>query len=202
MDNLLGGDDKFLIDLNILLDGYPTDCSLQYYRDEDASVFIINTPSGTLYNGVVNGDVYTDGSEYLGPFGLTEETGALLRQMSFRTDIDKLHGDEIMSFVFFPDGYSSGVQRSADADELSYCDIGYMKTIYEEAETDFFGDIITEGHYTQSCTNSSLLLHYSGSYSNGARIENADFCVNSFGKTLTYATATFDYEPDAVVLPD
>ncbi|MGN1445415.1 MAG: hypothetical protein ACI4WV_03895 [Eubacteriales bacterium] len=213
MDNLRGGDDRFLIDLNILLEGYPKDCSLQYYRDEDASVFIINTPSGTLYNGVIHGDVYTDGSEYLGPFGLTEETGALLRQMSSRADLDKLHGDEIMSFVFFPDGYSSGVQGPDD--KLSFCEMAYKKTIYEEAETDGFGYIITEGHYVNVDSDSAAMFYYSGDAGRGARIEsvdfniyvrdeNGDYVISENGKLIptTYATASFDYEPNAVIFPD
>lgn len=208
MDNLLGGDDEFLINLNVLLEGYPKDCSVQYYRNEDASVFIITTPSGTLYNGVIHGDVYTDGDEYLGPFGLTEETGELLRQMAVRTDVDKLHGDEIMSFVFFPDGRSSGVQRPADADQLSYCEISYKKTIYEEAETSPFGDIIIEGHYADTYTGSKARFHYSGSAAGDARIESVDFFVTlisengSIATPITYATATFDYEPENIKLPD
>lgn len=205
MDNLRGGDDEFLINLNVLLEGYPKDCSVQYYRNEDASVFIITTPSSTLYNGVINGDIYTDGSEYLGPFGLTEETGALLRQMSVRADLDKLHGDEIMSFVFFPDGRSSGVQRGSD--ELSYCKISYKKTIYEEAETDGFGYVITEGHYVDTYTESAAMFHYSGSAWAGAKIESVDFFINVEDENghltpTTYATATFDYEPENIILPD
>ena len=205
MDNLLGGDDEFLINLNVLLEGYPQDCSVQYYRNEDASVFIITTPSSTLYNGVINGDIYTDGAEYLGPFGLTEETGALLRQMSVRADLDKLHGDEIMSFVFFPDGRSSGVQRGSD--ELSYCEICYKKTIYKEAETDGFGFVITEGHYVDTYTESAAMFHYSGSAWAGAKIESVDFFINVEDENghltpTTYATATFDYEPENIILPD
>lgn len=207
MDNLRGGDDEFLINLNVLLEGYPKDCSVQYYRNEDASVFIITTPSGTLYNGVIHGDIYTDGAEYLGPFGLTEETDALLRQMAVRTDVDKLHGDEIMSFVFFPDGYSSGIQRPADADQLSYCEIGYKKTIYKEAETDGFGFVITEGHYADTYTDSTAMFHYSGSAAGDAKIESVDFFIyvsdeNDHLVPTTYATATFDYEPENIILPD
>lgn len=213
MDNLRGGDDEFLINLNVLLEGYPKDCSVQYYRNEDASVFIITTPSGTLYNGVINGDVYTDGSEYLGPFGLTEETGALLRQMSVRADLDKLHGDEIMSFVFFPDGYSSGVQGPDD--KLSFCEMAYKKTIYKEAETSPFGDVITEGHYVNVDSDSAAMFYYSGDAGRGARIEsvdfniyvrdeNGDYVISENGKLVptTYATASFDYEPENIILPD
>ena len=213
MDNLLGGDDEFLINLNVFLDGYPKDCSVQYYRNEDASVFIITTPSGTLYNGVINGDIYTDGSEYLGPFGLTEETGALLRQMAVRTDVDKLHGDEIMSFVFFPDGYSSGAQGLVD--QLSFCEMTYNRTIYKEAETSPFGDIITEGHYVNTSSDSSAKFYYRGSAWAGAKIEIVDFKINvrdedgnyvknEDGKIVpaVYATATFDYEPENITLPD
>ena len=213
MDNLLGGDDEFLINLNVFLDGYPKDCSVQYYRNEDASVFIITTPSGTLYNGVINGDIYTDGSEYLGPFGLTEETGALLKQMAVRTDVDKLHGDEIMSFVFFPDGYSSGAQGLVD--QLSFCEMTYNRTIYKEAETSPFGDIITEGHYVNTSSDSSAKFYYRGSAWAGAKIEIVDFKINvrdedgnyvknEDGKIVpaVYATATFDYEPENIILPD
>ena len=214
MDNLLGGDDEFLINLNVLLEGYPKDCSVQYYRNEDASVFIITTPSGTLYNGVIHSDVYTDGAEYLGPFGLTEETGALLKQMAVRTDVDKLHGDEIMSFVFFPDGYSSGAQNLVD--QLSFCEMTYNRTVYEEAETDFFGDIITEGHYVNTSSDSRAKFYYRGSAWSGAKIESVDFYVyvrdedgnyvvlDEKGKAVptTYATATFDYEPENIILPD
>ena len=213
MDNLLGGDDEFLINLNVLLDGYPKDCSVQYYRNEDASVFIITTPSGTLYNGVINKDIYTEGVEYLGPFGLTEETGALLRQMAVRTDVDKLHGDEIMSFVFFPDGYSSGAQNLVD--KLSFCEMAYKETIYEEAETDGFGYVITEGHYVNRDSDSRAMFYYRGSAWAGAKIEIVDFKINvrdedgnyvldEKGKMVpaVYATATFDYEPENIILPD
>ncbi len=100
--NVTGGDDK--IAFNIDFTG--ADATITFYREGvETAGFILKYPNGqTVYNGVFNNEVYTDGQEYLKniPIAINEERKVALEQLN-SSELGKIYGDGIISYFIDSD---------------------------------------------------------------------------------------------------
>ncbi len=73
-----------------------------YRKGTDTATFIITKNGKTYYNGIINNQVYADGTEFLPanlPVLFNEETAAIFNQLD-KEDLGKLYGNELISFMF------------------------------------------------------------------------------------------------------
>lgn len=217
LKSLVGEDAKYCVNIDVPRDD--SGAKIEYYREgNQTATFIVTDSNGTIYyNGIINGNVYTEGQEFLSgmPNVLTEENKVIIEQMQKSDKLGALIGDSLVVVLLTGNRADDGLIRSLKYDAsrgsssftrldengniLFDEEISIKELTVGQYEKDKNGNII--GENSTEIVSRFRVYRLNGE-KHDTNILNSKLQVSdSEGNNYIIANLTYDYNPENIKLP-